>query len=213
VGKRFWASLAVLALLAVVLSSCGGEETTPPGQPPGVTETTAPSGLSTPGVAPTEGIPEPARVKEGNAEMVVDAASGGEVTATAEVSGSAPFQVDVDIRGATVGYQGYQYYLEWDPKILAFDGHEDVKPAGLDLCANPTRFDSTVAAGCVNTTEATTFAGAVGTLTFHCVSGGTSPLHLVSEGESPNSFSTALAPRGLVIPTNLMDASVTCLGG
>jgi hypothetical protein len=145
--------------------------------------------------------------------MVVDAVSGGEITATVEVSASVPFQVDVDIRGATVGYQGYQYYLEWDPKILAFDGHTDLKPAGLDLCANPTRFESTVAAGCANTTEATTFAGAVGTITFHCVSGGTSPLHLVPSGESPASFSTALAPRGLVIPTNLTDASVTCLGG
>jgi len=144
--------------------------------------------------------------------MVIDAVTGGEVDAAIVVPGEAPFQVDIDILGATIGYQGYQYYLEWDPEVLAFDEHTDLKPGGLDLCATPNVTESRVAAGCVSSTETATFSGPVATIAFHCVSGGTSPLHLVGTAERPTSFSTAMAPRGVVIPTELTDASVTCQG-
>jgi hypothetical protein len=144
--------------------------------------------------------------------MVVDAVSGGEVNAAVEVPAASPFQVDVDVLAVTAGYQGYQYYVEWDPKVLAFDGHTDLKPGDLNLCATPKSSESSLAAGCVRTTETTTFSGPVGSITFHCVSSGTSPVHLVGSAERPNSFSTAMAPRGLTIPTELTDASVTCLG-
>lgn len=199
-GKRSWAGLAVLALLAALWSSCGGEETTP-------------AGSLTPGVPATGSSPGAAQVAEGTAEMLVDAVSGGEITATVEVSGSTPFQVDISIRGATTGYQGYQYYLEWDPKVLAADSHVDLKPVGLDMCAAANITVDRLAAGCVNAAGTTTFAGPVGTITFHCANTGTSALHLVTSADRPATFTTAMAPRGLIIPTSLTDASVTCLGG
>jgi len=195
VGRKSWISLAVLAVVAAVWSSCGGEETTP-------------SELTT----PVEDARAPVETAEGTAEMVVDAVSGGEVNASAEVQGTSPLEVDINILGATIGYQGYQYYLEWNPELLAFDGHTDLKPAGLDLCATPTTSADRVAAGCISVAETTMFAGPVSTITFHCISNGTGPLHLVTSGESPASFSTTMAPRGVIIPTELTDASVTCLG-
>jgi hypothetical protein len=144
--------------------------------------------------------------------MAVDAVSGGEIAAATEVRGGGPFEIDINILRATTGYQAYQYYLEWDPNLLALDGHRDLKPDGLELCANPAISADVVAAGCLSVTEPTTFAGPVSTITFHCVANGTSVLHLLTSAEDPASFSTAMAPRGVVIHTDLTDASVTCVG-
>lgn len=187
-GKRAWASLAVLVLLAFAWTSCGDDET-------------GSNKVVTPVVA-----------SEGTAEMAVDAVSGGEITAATEVRGTGPFDIDINVLAATTGYQAYQYYLEWDPNLLALDEHRDLKPDGLELCAKPAISADVVAAGCVNVTEATTFAGPVSTITFHCVANGTSVLHLLTSAEDPASYSTAMAPRGVVVQTNLTDASVTCLG-
>lgn len=189
-GRKCWVGLAVLAVAAAVWSSCGGDDETKP------SEVTAPAVV----------------YAEGTAEMVVDAVSGGEITATAEVRGTDPFEVDVNILGATAGYQGYQYYLNWDPNVLALDDHRYLEPASLDLCATAAIFDDRVAAGCVRLEDVTMFAGSVGTISFHCASSGTSPLHLMTSEERPASFSGVLAPRGLIISTELTDASVTCLG-
>ncbi len=199
--RRYWAGLAILALVAALWVSCGddGDEATPQdGQAPAATE------------ADSQVVP--VATAAGTAVMAVDAVSGGEINATADIAGTDPFDVDVDILDATIGYQGYQYYLEWDPEVLAFDNHADQEPEDLDLCANPKVEESRIAAGCARVTDTTTFAGPVGTLTFHCVASGTSLLHLVTSGERPVSFSTAMAPRGLLIPTELRDASVTCPG-
>lgn len=197
--RKLWAGLAVLALVAAALSSCGGDE-----------DTSTSGAQTTPGTGATEGAP-PQEVAAGSARMVVDAVSGGEADATVEVTGAGPFDVDIDILAPSMGYQGYQYYLQWDPKLLAYDGHNDLKPESLDLCANPTVVENRVAAGCARATETTRFAGPVGTATFHCVGEGTSLLHLLTSQDRPASFSTVLAPRGVVIPTELTDASVTCL--
>ena len=198
--RKPWAGLAILALVAAILSSCGGDE-----------DTSTPGVVTTPGASSTESATPPQEVAAGSARMVLDAVSGGEINATAEITGAGPFNVDVDILAPTMGYQGYQYYLQWDPELLAYDGHKDLKPESLDLCANPTAIENRVAAGCARATETTTFAGPVGTATFHCVGEGTSLLHLLPSEERPASYSTVLAPRGVVIPTELTDASVTCL--
>jgi hypothetical protein len=225
-ARKGWAGLLVLAVVATVWSSCGGDETGPTklttpvvsptkaaGVPSGTAEGTAePTGPATSVVPPTKAAGVPAQTASGTAKMVVDAVSGGEINATAEVRGTGPFAVDISILGATIGYQGYQYYLEWDPKTLAFDSHTYLKPAGLGLCATASTSANRLAAGCVNQNETTTFAGPVGTITLHCIANGTSSLHLMTSGEQPASFSTTMAARGLIIPTELTDASVTCLG-
>ncbi len=145
--------------------------------------------------------------------MAVDTVSGGAVDAARVVTGSSPFDVDTVILSAAGGYQGYQYLVQWDPAVLAYEGRKDLKPAGLELCASVDATENTAYGGCARTGDTTTdYTGPVDTLTFHCVADGTSTLHLVTLTDDPDFGSTALGFGGLTIETTLNDASVTCQG-
>jgi hypothetical protein len=187
----------VLLLAGGLLLSCGGggEE--------------APEGAPSPGGEEGEAPP----VVRNGAGMVVDAVSGGAVDASGTVTGGSPFGVDVVVDKAVSGYQGYQYKVQWDPAVLAYDAQEDLKPAELELCAVPTVGEDTVYGGCARVTETTNYTGPIHRLTFRCVANGTSPLHLMTLIEDQHFGSTVLAFAGATVETALVDASVTCQGG
>ncbi len=76
------------------------------------------------------GSPPPSLAASPNA-MAVDAVSGDGVDTGRTVSGTrAPFGVGIVVTAASTAYQGYQYFLEWDPAILAYDGQTDLSPSG-----------------------------------------------------------------------------------
>ena len=144
--------------------------------------------------------------------VTVDAVSGGGIDSARSVSGSGdPFPLDIVITSAGTSYQSYQYYLQWDPDVLAYDAQTNLSPSGLVLCATPTITGQTVWAGCSRQTGTTTFAGPVNTVSLHCVGDGTSPLHLRTLGEDVVLGTTTLAQYGVTIDTSLTDAAVTCL--
>jgi hypothetical protein len=145
--------------------------------------------------------------------MVVDALSGGTVDVSRTVTGTSPFDVDVVVDKALSGYQGYQYKVQWDPAVLAYEAQEDLMPAELELCAEPTVRDNTVYGGCARVTETTDYTGPIHRLTFRCVANGASPLHLITLVEDRHFGSTLLGFAGVTIETALVDASVTCQGG
>ena len=154
--------------------------------------------------------PTPSLAASPNA-MAVDAVSGGGIDTSRAVSGTrTPFGVDIVITGAGTGYQGYQYYLEWDPDVLAYDTETTLSPGGLTICGVPAATDSTVFAGCVRQSGTTTFTGPVSTVSLHCVGDGTSPLHLKTMVQEPALGSTTIGPYGVLINTSLADASVIC---
>jgi len=146
------------------------------------------------------------------AAMAVDALPDGALDSSREVSGAEPFEVDVVISKAVSGYQGYQYKVQWDGTVVAYDGQKDLTPAALELCAAATKREDTVIGGCIRVSELTNFTGPVNRLTFHCVAEGTSPLHLVTLAEDRFFGSTALGEAGVYIETTLADAVVTCRG-
>jgi hypothetical protein len=188
--SRQWMAVALMLFAGGLLVSCGGggEE----------------------GTEGQQGGPPP--VIQDGATMTVDAVSGGAVDASRIVDGAAPFDADVVITKAVSGYQGYQYFVQWDPAVLAYDGQKDLKPEGLELCAEPVLDTDRVYGGCARTSENTNYTGPTNTLTFHCVADGVSPLHLVTLTEDPNFGATNLGYAGQTIETELVDASVTCQG-
>ncbi len=175
---------------------------------PTPTSTPCPPDVCTPTPTPTT-TPTPG----GANAIALDAVPGGGVDASRVVSGPAPFDVDVMIAAAPTGYAGYQYVMAWDPAVLAFDGQVHLEPteAGFDLCSENYAPPDRSMAGCVKLGGTTTCTGPVNTVTMHCVSNGWSALHLVAQGED-TTYSKTLALGGVVIPTDLVDASITCQG-
>ena len=196
VSKHRWTLVVFLFLAVALVVSCGGDD----GEP-------SPAAPQDGQAAPSGPVP----TVTGTTAMAVDAISGGPVDATRTVTGTATFDVDIVIMNVDPEYQGYQYWLIWDPEVLALDGQADLEPDSLDMCAAPATTENRVAAGCLRTAGPTTFAGPVNTATFHCVGDGTSQLHLLTSEEEA-SFTTTLLWDGRVIDTALTDASVTCEG-
>jgi len=188
VRRSSWAVLTLWVVMAGLLVSCGGGE---------------------PSAEPT---PVPTPVFVGTAAIAVDAVSGGAVDATTVVTGSSPFDVDIVILSVDPGYQGYQYKLEWDPSILAYDGQKHLMPAELSICADPVLAASDIYAGCARMGGETTITGPLNTVTLHCIGTGTSPLHLNTLTEDPAFGTSAIAEMGFFVDTALTDASVTCQG-
>ncbi|MGB6895266.1 MAG: hypothetical protein WBF37_04910, partial [Dehalococcoidia bacterium] len=181
-------------LLSLVDAGC------PPTPTPTATEVPpTPTPTETP--IPTEVPPEP------NA-MAVDAVSGGGVDSSTTLTSTDPFDVDIVVTNAPNAYQAEQYYVEWDPAVLAYDSEAPTNLDGLTMCQPPVVIANEVRSGCVAAAP-TTDTGAVHTVTLHCVAAGTSPLHLVSMVEDPT-FGTTTALPGETIETTLTDASVTC---
>jgi hypothetical protein len=196
-GGKFWvASVVLLLLVGVALAACGGGGDEAP-------EEAAPEGQEEPAAPPP--------ITDG-ADMVVDAVAEGTVDLSRTVAETSPFDIDVVVSKAVSGYQGYQFLLEWDPAVLAYEGQEDLKPAELDLCAAANVRDNTVYGGCARVSENTNYTGPINRLTFRCVADGTSPLHLVTMEEDENFGTSVLGFAGQVVETTLADASVTCQG-
>jgi len=142
-------------------------------------------------------------------EMAVDAIPGNGIDDHRAKRLGETFDVDIVVTDAPNTYKAEQYQLQWDPALLAFDSETPTLLDGLTLCGLPSVGANTVYSGC-GATAPTTATGPVHTVTFHCAAEGTSPLHLVSLDEDPTFGTTTSAGPSLVIPTTLIDASVTC---
>lgn len=187
--KSLCIPLLVLVIAGGMLAACGGEE-------------------SSPAVPGTPVATEPFL---GTAAMAVDAVPGGAVDASRVVTGSDPFEVDIVMVSVDLGYQGYQYKLEWDPSVLAYDDQRHLMPVELTFCADPVFLgESDVYTGCARAGGDTTYVGALNTVTLHCVASGESPLRLKSMVEDPNFGTSAIGDMGWLVETALADASVTC---
>lgn len=194
---------ALLFVVAGLMVSCGGGGPSSSG--------TAVGGLSASLTAISESS-SATPVLIGTAAMAVDAVSGGAVDATRLVAGTSPFDVDIVMLSVDPGYQGYQYKLEWDPSILAFDSQKHLMPAELSLCADAVVAASNVYTTCVRAGAATTFTGPLNTVTLHCIGEGTSPLHLKTTTEDRAFGTAAVGDTAYYMDTALTDASVTCQG-
>jgi hypothetical protein len=128
------------------------------------------------------------------------------------VVGTTPFTVDVLVRQANTGYQGYQYFLQWNPAILAYDSQTDLMPASLTSCAGATVYADSVYATCSRSSGLTTFTGPVNTVTLHCLADGGSALHLITLVENAAFGTGTVDDSAAFINTGLTDASVTCTG-
>ena len=189
-NRNVWRLLAISVVAVGLLAACGGDET--------------------PSRAPSTAVP-PVPAFVGTGAMAVDAVSGGLVDASRVVTGSDPFDVDIDIVSVDPGYQGYQYKLQWDPSILAYNDQKHLMPVELTFCADPVFMGaSDVYAGCARAGGDTTFVGPLNTVTMHCIGAGVSPLHLKTMTEDPDFGTTVIGDMGILVKTALTDASVTC---
>ena len=211
VHKGWW-TLVGLSLLAAGLSGCGdggGERGLEPTA--GVSNEVA---VGTPGRVPpadqTPASPVALTPADFEAAMGLDAVAGGQIDVGRIVAGSAPFEVDVVVLDAGPGYQGYQFKVQWDPAVLAYDSQVELMPEDMDLCATPTLAENTMYTGCARVRDNTMFEGPVNTLSFHCVGQGTGTIHLLTPFEITAFGSTLMGFQGVTIPTEVRDASVTC---
>jgi hypothetical protein len=166
--------------------------------------------VASPGLPDAEAAAVPSPGLPGAEAMAVDAVSGGAVDASRVVTGSDPFDVDIVILSGASGYQGYQYKLEWDPSVLAYDHQKHLMPAELNFCADAIVGTSDVYTGCARSGGDTTFVGPLNTVTLHCIGAGVSPLHLKTMTEDVNFGTSVVGDVGILVDTSLTDASVTC---
>lgn len=162
-----------------------------------------PPAVAPPGPPPTA-TPPPANT------MAVDARPGGPLDTTRPVRVGATFDVDVHITDASVPYAAYQSKLEFDPNILALDGHSYRAGEVFDLCASLGIGPDHVYSGCFLISGTTTLTGATDRITLRCIAEGVSQLHLLTPEDDPRSFTTTIATGAIIIPTTLSDAWVTC---
>jgi len=146
------------------------------------------------------------------AAIAIDAIPGGTVDPAVAAAVGAPVAVNLVITGAAGPYRAYQYELQWNLSVLAYDSGVSLMPDGLDVCQFPVVTESRVTGGCAAQAP-TTYLGPVDTLSFRCLADGTSLLHLVTADEDPI-FGTGLyAAPGQRASTVLTDAWVTCGAG
>jgi len=152
------------------------------------------------------------------AAMAVDAIPGGGGDATRTVTGTEPFDVDVVITAADMGYAGWQVYMRYDSAVLTWVPVGDKKVAYL---YEPTSMMHAVAQdlGVGGTIREVGFGSAstpnppvnrLASLRFQCIANGDSALHLTNSTDSPASYSTTLDGSANVITTDLVDATITC---
>ena len=130
--------------------------------------------------------------------IAVDAIPGGEIDRVRDAAVEERFAVEIVIEAAPTLYYGYRYSLTWDPKIIAFDGAEQVAPKGLTECVGPEAFDNGVFGGC--SSGRTTGVGGVATVHLRCVAEGASRLDLVAPPGPQAPTKTPEPTEVIVIP-------------
>jgi hypothetical protein len=212
--RSFWIASTLLLLMAGLLASCGGggpsSSTTTDAGPSSSTTTDA--GRSASATALAGPASSAAPVLQGTAAMAADAVSGGVLDATRLVADRNPFDVDIVILSVDAGYGAYQYKLEWDPSILAYDGEKHLMPAELNVCADAQVATNDIYTGCARAGGNATFTGPLETVTLHCIGTGTSQLHLKTIAEDPDFGTSVISDVAYYMNTALTDASVTCQG-
>lgn len=219
--------LVWLSMVALVIAACGGDDETAPagGQAAGAgtPQATSPAGspvatgeaMAAGSPVPGEGTPEatPTIPAVYPGAMSLDAVVGGAVDGQVTVTGTAPFEFDLVVAEAAQEYQLYQFKLQWDTSILAYDSQKDLSPEQMSLCAVPTQQeDGTLYSGCGRVRDLTAFVGPVNRFTFHCVSQGTSTIHLMTAQEEPAFGTMLLGYAGVAIATAVNDMVVECAG-
>jgi hypothetical protein len=206
-----------------------------PANPP-VTRTPTATGTATP--TPTDtatatptptatATPTPARDAMG-----VDANANTELVDTTAIHlADQEFDVGIDVTWGLANWQGWQATLQYNPSVLewvpTFDSDGDTTKdcvtytglggATLDSCPSgqsdrdgDTVYDS-LFVGTGLPGDTTTATGQVAVMRFDCRGSGTSPLHLVTLVEDLDFGSTMLGQGGVIVPTDLADATITCL--
>ena len=137
------------------------------------------------------------------------------------------FDVEIRIDIAQTAYAGYQVSINYDPTVLAWVSvppnrfvYTSLGDMTLNLPAEEWDFfpppgNDSVYGFAVRPpdTGTTTATGTANIARFQCIAPGSSPLHLVTWAESPAWETTTVDANGTFIPTELMDASITCLTG
>jgi hypothetical protein len=156
--------------------------------------------------------------------MAVDAVAGGSVDAGRTVSDSTPFDISIHVTLAGTEYWAYGVVLEYDSAVINFVPVTTkkvtyVNGADSGLNINATAMDS-AAAGSLRRVEmgssasdaATTWVGEVVKVRYQCVAPGTTGLVMIPVDPGPPSVnnSTTLGAGGVLIGTDLINATVTC---
>jgi hypothetical protein len=192
------------------------------------TPTATPSPAPTPTATPT---PDPSAQPN---LISVDAVSGGSVQATGRFPVGSEFDVDINIQhggSSSFDYAGYEAALCFDSHVLDFlpaqDMTGDTVPESWtytdlgDMFLRATNSewtegcpaalpDTFLVGGAGRSAGTTSASGASATARFACVTPGVTTLHLVMPGEALL-YSDTFATGGIPLPTELADATVTCL--
>jgi hypothetical protein len=216
--------------LADAVITCSPPPTATPCPPDVCTPTATPQPEPTPTPTPT---PDPSAQPN---LMSVDAVSGGAIDATRQLPVGSEFDVDVHIQhggSSSFDYVGYDAVLCFDSQVLDFvptqdmDGDTVLESGtytdlgdmflqgtmagwGWEACAT-TPLDASLFGGAGRAAGTTDASGAAITDRFACVAEGVATLHLVSSDEVPDLYSTTLGTGGVSLPTDLADATITCL--
>ncbi len=157
-----------------------------------------------------------AQAQAGTNAMAVDAVSGGGVDGSVVVPAGGAFTVDLVITAAPTPYAGYGAKIEFNGGVINYDSFVYAPLGGTTLSAAATLVNDGCGPGCdrlqfgsARPSDTTSETGVAGTVTFHCVAEGSTMLHLLPPGEGVN-HSTLLGLGGVIIPTSLTDAQVTC---
>jgi hypothetical protein len=139
------------------------------------------------------------------AEMRVNAPEGTQPVGST-------FEVTVSITRAGATWAGYTDQMTYDSSVLEI---KDVTRGGIASCdegtwANPQKLPTLLAA-CVF--QSTTATGTTEKIQMQCLKDGTSLLHLITTTEDTINGSTLFDVDAVTIPTDLVDAKVTCGGG
>ena len=139
------------------------------------------------------------------AEMRVTAPSGTQAV-------SSTFEVTVSITRADAKWAGYTDQIAYDSSVLLIKG---VTRGGIANCdegtwANP-QMKPTILSACVF--QSTNATGVTEKIQVQCLKDGTSEFHLITPAEDKINGSMLFDESASAIPTDLVDATITCGGG
>jgi hypothetical protein len=222
---------ALPTTLADAEITCSLPPTETPCPPDVCTPTATPPPAPTPTATPT---PDPSARPN---LMSVDAVSGGDIDATRQVAAGSEFDVDIHIQhGGSSGleYAGYGAGVCFDSDILNFvptqDMNDDTIPESWTYTGLGQMYiEGSVTAGGVRCpadladtglyggairpagTGTTSASGAAVTARFACVDAGVTTIHLATQEEDADFYSMTMELSAAALPTDLADATITCL--